>query len=428
MLTFVTFASYLLLVRSLPVGTVTLVFTDIEGSTRLLRKLGDDYADLLAEHNRLLRKAFVRHRGVEVDTQGDAFFVAFQRAQDAVAAAVEAQHALGVHLWPESAEPRVRMAIHTGEPAPVGEERFIGLAVHRAARICSVAHGGQVLLSATTRDLVEDDLPPGVALLDLGEHHLKDLDRPERIAQLVIEGIPPVFTPLDTVAAQPVTMPFAGQEGQLAVAARAAIAEVLPVEPPVRVRWSVAGRARAHDWRQFIHVPGRSRLANRIEGLGFSIHATWRIGARDDLQAELRTLGRTLVTIGRDARSAETMLRSEDVRVLRRELASYRANAHLSDRLLRAADATATEIAELEVLAKRHREFEEEARRLEPRVRAIRARVFDARLDVAILENLMRELRPLRESAEALSATLHEACDRALRASAEATRLRHRGR
>src|SRR6059058_6298331 len=131
----------------LPTGTVTFLFTDIEGSTRLLHELGDAYADALAEHRRVLREAFSRHTGVEVDTQGDAFFVAFARAKDALAAAVEAQRGLA------NGPIRVRMGLHTGEPV-VTDEGYVGIDVHRAARIAAAGHGGQVLLSQATRDLV----------------------------------------------------------------------------------------------------------------------------------------------------------------------------------------------------------------------------------------------------------------------------------
>src|SRR5918999_1065103 len=136
-------------VTQLPAGTVTFLFTDIEGSTRLLHELGEDYAEVLAEHRRVLRAAFARYGGVEVDTQGDAFFVAFSRAVDAAAAAAEAQSALA------NGKVRVRMGLHTGEPVVTGEG-YVGIDVHRAARIMSAGHGGQVLLSQTTRDLLDD--------------------------------------------------------------------------------------------------------------------------------------------------------------------------------------------------------------------------------------------------------------------------------
>jgi YVTN family beta-propeller protein len=169
-------------------GTVTFLFTDIEGSTRLLQQLREGFAEVLAAHHRVLREAFAEHGGEELGTEGDAFFVAFRRARDAVAGAAAAQRGLATHPWPEGAEVRVRMGIHSGEPA-VGEEGYQGMALHRAARICSAGHGGQVLLSNATRELVEDDLPNGIALRDLGEHVLKDIDRPERLFQLVIEGL-----------------------------------------------------------------------------------------------------------------------------------------------------------------------------------------------------------------------------------------------
>src|SRR6266852_8969605 len=127
----------------LPGGTVTFLFTDIEGSTRLLKQLRDRYAKALADHQRILREAFDEHGGREIDTQGDSFFVAFPRATDAVAAAVEAQHGRAEQSWPEGAQLRVRMGVHTGEPT-VGEQRYVGLGVHRAARICAAGHGGQV--------------------------------------------------------------------------------------------------------------------------------------------------------------------------------------------------------------------------------------------------------------------------------------------
>src|SRR5579884_1790539 len=157
----------------LPRGTVTFLFTDIEGSTRLLKELGRNYSHALAEHQRILRAAFAAHGGREVDSQGDSFFVAFNRAKDAVAAAVDAQRDLGAHAWPEGGAVRVRMGLHTGEPR-IGGDRYVGLGVHKAARIAAAGHGGQVLLSRTTRELVEDELPSGVTLRDLGERRLKD--------------------------------------------------------------------------------------------------------------------------------------------------------------------------------------------------------------------------------------------------------------
>ena len=208
--------------HDLPTGTVTFLFTDIEGSTRLLRRLGERYAGVLEEHQRILRTVFEQAGGREIDTQGDAFFVAFRRAKDAVSAALAAQNALVAHEWPSGEQVRVRMGLHTAEPV-VGKERYVGLGVHRAARICSAGHGGQVLLSGVTRELVADDLPTGAHVRDLGHHRLKDIDRPEHIFELVGVGLPADFPPLKTVSAQPdEASPFSGREAELLDAARAA--------------------------------------------------------------------------------------------------------------------------------------------------------------------------------------------------------------
>src|SRR5712692_10721333 len=207
----------------LPIGTVTLLFTDMEGSTRLLQQLGERYTDLLEEYRQLLRAAFGRWNGNVVDTQGDAFFVAFARATDAVSGAVAAQQALASHVWPEGVVVRVRMGLHTGEPT-LSSEGYTGLDVHHAARIMSAGHGGQVLLSQTTRDLVEQALPEGVSLLDLGAYRLKDLQRPSQLFQLAIAGLPADFPPLKTLDSSPNNLPvqptpFIGREKEVAAVA-----------------------------------------------------------------------------------------------------------------------------------------------------------------------------------------------------------------
>ena len=190
----------------LPTGTVTLLFTDIEGSTHLLEQLGDRYAAVLAECRHLLRAAFQEWNGHEVDTQGDAFFVAFTRATDALSAAIAAQRSLATHPWPAGVAVRVRMGLHTGEPF-LTSEGYVGMDVHHAARIMSAGYGGQVLLSQTTRDLVEQHLPDGVSLRDMGEHRLKDLQRPSHLFQLVVAGLPADFPPLNTLDAYPNNLP-----------------------------------------------------------------------------------------------------------------------------------------------------------------------------------------------------------------------------
>src|SRR5215470_15908010 len=205
--------------RELPRGTVTLLFTDMEGSTRLLQQLGERYADLLEEYRHLLRAALGRWNGREVDTQGDAFFVAFARATDAISGAVAAQRALASHVWPDGVAVRVRMGLHTGEPT-LSSEGYTGVDVHHAARIMSAGHGGQVLLSQTTRDLVEHDLPPGVSLQGLGAYRLKDLQQKSHLSQLVIADLPAAFPPLNSLDTHPNNLPvqltsFIGREQEL---------------------------------------------------------------------------------------------------------------------------------------------------------------------------------------------------------------------
>jgi predicted ATPase/class 3 adenylate cyclase len=186
-------------ITDLPSGTVTFLFSDVEGSTRLLTRWPGRYAEVLGEHQRLLRAAFDEHGGREVHTEGDAFFVAFARAGDAVAAAVSAQRSLASRRWPEGVDVRVRIGVHTGE-AEVRDGDYVGLDVHRAARICAAGHGGQVLISSSARELVVDELPADVALRDVGEHRLKDLDRPEHLFQLVVGDLPAAFPPLASLS------------------------------------------------------------------------------------------------------------------------------------------------------------------------------------------------------------------------------------
>jgi WD40 repeat protein/DNA-binding SARP family transcriptional activator len=178
-------------------GTITFLFTDIEGSTKLLDQLGDQYATVLVEHHQIMRSAIQKWNGNEVDTQGDAFFVTFARSLDAVQCAAEVQRTLASHAWLQDQPLRVRMGLHTGEPL-IASTGYVGMDVHRAARIGDAAHGGQVLLSRTTRELVMYDLPKGMGIRDLGEHRLKDLKYPTPIYQLIIDGLPQDFPALRT--------------------------------------------------------------------------------------------------------------------------------------------------------------------------------------------------------------------------------------
>src|SRR6266480_1464283 len=193
-------------VFDVPTGTITLLFTDIEGSTLLLQHVGGQESHVLAQWRQLLHAAFQPFHGHEVDTQGDSVFFAFARATDAVSAAVAAQRNLASHPWPEGAAVRVRMGLHTGEPQRTADG-YVGLDVHLAARLMSAGHGGQVLLSQTTRHLVEHHLPAGVNLRDLGEHHLKDLPQKSHLFQLVIAGLPADFPPLGTLDTHPYNLP-----------------------------------------------------------------------------------------------------------------------------------------------------------------------------------------------------------------------------
>jgi predicted ATPase/class 3 adenylate cyclase len=204
--------------RELPAGTVTLLFSDMEGSTALLSRLGDRYAGVLSAQRALLRAAFGTGRGRELGTEGDSFFVVFESAGDAVRCCLAGQRALAGHAWPDGVAVRVRMGLHSGEPAR-HEDGYVGLDVHRAARIAAAAHGGQVVLSDATRLLVEPRLPAGVSVRDLGWHRLKDIEAPERIYQLVAVGLAERFPPLKSLGAQtslpaPIT-PLVGRDGEV---------------------------------------------------------------------------------------------------------------------------------------------------------------------------------------------------------------------
>jgi class 3 adenylate cyclase len=200
---------------NIPSGTVTFLFTDIEGSTRLLEILRDQYEALLFDHHRIFRTALPHWNGHEINIQGDSFFIAFPRAMDAIHYVVETQRSLADHAWPQGVQVKVRMGLHTGEPSliqdgPVetpgagGNQQtsYVGMDVHRAARIAAAGYGGQVLLSQTTRDLVFQDLPDGISLRELGWHILKDIRLPQRIYQLVIEGLPEDFPLLNSLTVQ----------------------------------------------------------------------------------------------------------------------------------------------------------------------------------------------------------------------------------
>ncbi|HEX5967603.1 MAG TPA: adenylate/guanylate cyclase domain-containing protein, partial [Intrasporangium sp.] len=181
----------------LPRGTLTLLFSDIEGSTSLLTGLGPRWGEALSAHRAILRDAFAKHGGQEVGTEGDSFFVVFTSATEAVAAAVDAQRGLAEHEWPEGRSLRVRIGLHTGEPQ-VHEDDYIGIDIHRAARIMATAHGGQIVISQATHALVSEALPAEL-MLDLGWHRLKDLTEPEHLYEIVPPGLAQTHRPLRTL-------------------------------------------------------------------------------------------------------------------------------------------------------------------------------------------------------------------------------------
>ncbi len=204
-----------------PTGTVTFLFTDIEGSTRLTHDLGKEWPPLLERHRRIARESWLEHGGVEISTEGDSFFVVVATAASAVAAAVQTQRDLAGEQWPSGVDIRVRMGLHTGE-GHLGGGSYVGIDVHRAARIAAAGHGGQVLLSASTHALLEGSgaWPPGVEARDLGKHALKDLSRPERIYELTIAGLNSQFPPIRTLNAVRNNLPsqltsFLGRDREL---------------------------------------------------------------------------------------------------------------------------------------------------------------------------------------------------------------------
>ena len=251
----------------LPAGTITMLFTDIEGSTALLRRLGGRYADALSAQRALLRDAFANCGGHEMGTEGDSFFIVFGSAADAVRCCVAAQRALSGHDWPGGIPVRVRMGLHSGEPVR-HEDGYVGLDVHRAARIAAVAHGGQVVLSEATRQLAGSRLPAGASLRDLGLHRLKDIEAPEHIYQLVAAGLLERFPPLNSTLAE-ATAPAAA--GAVPIVGRvperkallAAYARVVAGHPQVLLVTGQLALARPRSSRNSAPRPSRPLAAPR---------------------------------------------------------------------------------------------------------------------------------------------------------------------
>jgi len=302
----------------LPAGTVTFLFTDIEGSTRLLQRLGSRYPGLLEEHRRLLRVAFSDHGGVEVKSEGDGLFVAFARAADAVGACLDAQLALGSQPWPEGAEVRVRMGLHTGEAVPSAGDYTV-LAVHQAARISAAGHGGQVLVSDVTRQLVAGELPGRAGLWDLGEHRLKDFDCPQRLFQLHHDLLADEFPPLRTEAVVTTNLPvprtsFVGREEEVAEVRKLLETARLLTRLALEVATAVHPEYRHGTWLvELASVADPDRIPN---ALASSLHIREQPG-RELLDTLLGALGHRRMLIVLDncehlveasARLVETLL------------------------------------------------------------------------------------------------------------------------
>ena len=240
--------------RSLPSGTVTLLFSDMEGSTRLLSRLGSEYAVALEAQRRILRKAWADHGGTELGTEGDSFFVVFDNAPDAVAAAVAAQRDLMTAAWPSGERVLVRMGLHTGSPMP-HQDGYVGMDVHRAARVAAVAQGGQILVSDATAALVGPDYAGGVGFLDLGLHQLKDLPQPEHLFQVTADGLPVEFSPVPSLGSAtnlPVGgTPLVGREEE-----RAQL-EAMISEPSVRLV-TLTGPGGSGKTRLAVELAGRT--------------------------------------------------------------------------------------------------------------------------------------------------------------------------
>jgi class 3 adenylate cyclase len=259
-------------VAALPAGTVTFVFTDIEDSTELLKRHGDDYRHILSGHRRIVRDAFGAHHGVEMDTQGDAFFFVFVRARDALAAAVAAQRAHAAEEWPAGAEVRVRIGLHTGEPA-IHEEGYVGLDVVRAARICTVGRGGQILLSETTRALVGSGLPDGVSVYPLGQRHLRGIDEPERVYEAAIEGLEPAAEDTPALATPPPPAAPASDDAERRISDRF---DELGARLAAGIQERVLRSLEGTGGRTAGDVRGIDEITARMESLGDEIDARVR--------------------------------------------------------------------------------------------------------------------------------------------------------
>ena len=438
----------------LPRGTVTFLFTDIEGSTDLLKKLRDGYGAVLDDQRRLLRGVFEGHGGREIDMQGDAFFVVFESARSAVAGAVAGQRALADHRWREGVDVRVRMGLHTGEPS-LRDEGYLGLAVHRAARICSAGYGGQVLLSRSTSAVLEDDELEGVSLRDLGDHRLKDIERAERIYQVLIDGLLNDLRTPKTYGAQPLkATPFAGQENELGLAARAALAtrrkrtaewrnqrlERLGVfsreflrliveaawgSTTARIQllvtcvvvgltlvfqpwWVVIAALFIYGVLFALNLRGQS-FFHSIGLMGWRVHSLASIAPEGALREAIRDLGGTMVRVGRTVAEVDEFLAGVSRRSLAHRLEKLRQQSSTWPAALRSVDILAREIAALDRLIEHRQILDEERRRLEANLARIRGRIFDVRLGRFPADDLRSEIMASCELLSEIAGQLSDA-------------------
>ncbi|HEX9415204.1 MAG TPA: adenylate/guanylate cyclase domain-containing protein [Gaiellaceae bacterium] len=338
-----------------PTGTLTLLFADVEGSTLLVRTLGARYSDALATYRRIVRGAIADADGQEIDTQGDSFFVVFERSGSALEAAIEVQRRLAKEDWPEGAELRARIGIHTGEPA-LGDEGYLGLDVHRAARICSAAHGGQVLLSQTTRDLCGEGGPPGAFLDDLGEHQLKDLPQPERLFQLAAPGLASSFPSPKTLDRQETdASPFLGRERELGSSAHAAVS-------------AAKGRLAAKLARRL--RPTQRGFAD----LGWDVRALL-VSAPAPIKSALEEFGRELFVLGRSVVDCDRYLGPIDRKMLERRLDEYREMGVISRRATAEAEAQENRLKLLDDLVDERDRSTGMAKEVERKIGELRARL-----------------------------------------------------
>jgi class 3 adenylate cyclase len=438
----------------LPRGTVTFLFTDIEGSTDLLKKLRGGYGEVLADQRRLLRGVFEEHGGREIDMQGDAFFVVFESARSAVAGAVAGQRALADHRWPEGIEVRVRMGLHTGEPS-LRDEGYLGLAVHRAARICSAGYGGQVLLSRSTSAVLEDDELEGISLRDLGDHRLKDIERAERIYQLLIDGLLNDLRTPKTYEAQPLkATPFAGQENELARAAQTALATrrkriaewrnqrlarlgvrsreflrliaqaawgsttariqllamcvVVGLTLALEPWWVVVAAFFIYGVLLALNLRGHS-FFHGIGLMGWRVHSLASITPEGALREAIRDLAGTMVRVGRTVAEVDKFLAGVSRRSLAHRLEELRQQSTAWPATLRSADILAREIAALDRLIEQRQILDEERRRLEPNLAKIRDRIFEVRLGRSPADDLRSEITASCEMLSEIAGQLSDA-------------------